>query len=280
MTTPTIQTIAAHRSVRNFKPDPLVKDHIETLKEAMRRGPTSSALQTYTIVFVEDRKTKQEIEGFAGEQHYIGQCPLLIIACADLRRVKKVTDARGYPYRAHDLRSLLAATEDLTIATHNASLAAQSLGLGTVMIGGVLNGAGEISKLLRLPLRVVPVLGLCVGHPTPDQVDLPPRPRLPSSIVFHDNIYALTEADEKKLLEAHDQEMIEQGYYAGRQIPLSTIFAEGSAEVAEGAASYGWTEHVARKQSRQWWTGANPKFLQDLRELGLNVTQTEMGNEQ
>lgn len=279
MTTPTIETIAAHRSVRSFKTDPLDKDHIELLKEAMRRGPTSSALQTYTVVFVQKARTKQKIEGLAGDQCYISQCPLLIIACADLRRVKRATDARGYPYRAHDLRSLLAATEDLTIATHNASLAAQSLGLGTVMIGGVLNGAKEISTLLRLPLRVLPVLGLCVGYPAPDQVDLPPRPRLPASIVFHDDAYTLTEADEAELLEAHDQEIVEQDYYFGRQIPLSTIFSEDLAVMSEHSQPYGWTEHVARKQARQWWTEATPKLFRDLLKLDISITQPETENE-
>jgi FMN reductase [NAD(P)H] len=237
----------------------------------MRCGPTSSALQTYTVIFVQDPILKQTVQKHAGDQSYISEAPLFIVACADLRRVQNITKEREYPYRAHDLRVLISATEDLTIALQNASLAAQSLGLGTVMIGGVLNGASEINQLLNLPERVVPILGLCVGYAASNQQGLPPRPRLPREIVFHYDNYNLSEEDERALLQKHDRDVIDLGYYHNRHIPLSAVYAASPNDPVSDR-EYGWTEHVARKQSRQWWLGATPKLFHDLLKLGLDLT--------
>jgi nitroreductase len=171
----TINTITSHASVRRFKATPLAADLLELLKEVMRRGPTSSALQTYTIVFIQSLEIKETLQKYAGQQAFITESPLVIVACADLRRVRNITLTHGYPYRASDLRMLITSIEDLTIALQNASLTAQSLGLGTVMLGGVLNGSSEIAALLTLPRRIVPVLGLCVA-------DIPHPPHVRSDV--------------------------------------------------------------------------------------------------
>lgn len=270
-TNDTIQTLLSHRSVRAFSDEPLPAGVEATLREAMRRGPTSSALQTYTFVFVHDRAIRARIRPWAGDQRWVEECSLLIVACSDQRRVENVTTARGYPYRASDLRILVSSVEDLTIAVHNASLAAQSLGLGTVMIGGVSNGAKEIHELLGLPRRVVPLLGLCVGVPAASQRDLEARPRLPAELVFHDDRYALTAEREAELLAEHDRAVVERGYYDGRRIDWDAVHASPAGPDPVSDEAYGWTEHVARKQSRTWWSRYGPKLLHDLEAIGLRI---------
>jgi len=270
-TNETIRTLLRHRSVRAFSDEPLPAGVEATLREAMRRGPTSSALQTYTFVFVHDRTIRAHIRPWAGDQSWVEECPLLIVACSDQRRIENVTTARSYSYRASDLRILVSSVEDLTIAMHNASLAAQSLGLGTVMIGGVSNGAREIHELLGLPPRVVPLLGLCVGVPAESQRDLEARPRLPAELVFHDDRYALTAEREAELLAEHDRAVVERGYYHGRRIGWDAIHDGPVGEDPVPDEAYGWTEHVARKQSRTWWTRFGPKILHDLEAIGLRL---------
>ncbi len=267
----TIRTLLGHRSVRAFSDEPVPAGVEATLREAMRRGPTSSALQTYTFVFVHDRAIRARIRPWAGDQRWVEECPLLIVACSDQRRVENVTTARGYPYRASDLRILVSSVEDLTIAMHNASLAAQSLGLGTVMIGGVSNGAREIHELLNLPPRVVPLLGLCVGVPTDSQRNLEARPRLPAQLVFHDDQYALTAEREAELLAEHDRDVVARGYYDGRRIGWDAIHDGPAGDDPVPQEAYGWTEHVARKQSRTWWSRFGPKLLHDLEAIGLRI---------
>ena len=267
----TIKTITNHVSVRRFKATPLSDDLLEMLKEAMRRGPSSSALQTYTIVLIQSPETKKTLQKYAGQQAFIMECPLVIVACADLRRVQNITLTRDYPYRASDLRTFITSIEDLTIALQNASLAAQSLGLGTVMLGGVLNGSREIAALLTLPQRVVPILGLCMGYPAEDQVDMELRPRLPRQVVFHEERFSLTDSGEQELLTQHDAEVVARRYYEGRRIPITAVSRVQTKDNVPDTA-YGWTEHVARKQSRLWWEDASSKLYDDLWALGVDIT--------
>ncbi|UCH25261.1 MAG: nitroreductase family protein [Trueperaceae bacterium] len=268
--TETIETILAHRSVRTYRSESLSEAHLQLLTEAMRRGPSSSALQNYTVILITEQDLKEQLARLCGNQAYIAQCPLFIVTCVDLRRVEKAALARDYPYRASDLRILLSATEDVAIAVQNASLAAQSLGLATVMIGGVMNGSREIAALLGLPPRVAPLLGLCVGYSDEDPKVIPPRPRLPKEVVFHRERYQLSEREEERLLDRHDQEVISSGFYHARHIPFDELFPAASVDPV-GPDGYGWTEHVARKQARLWWEGATEKLWEDFEAMGLRL---------
>lgn len=91
----------------------------------------------------------------------------------------------------------------------NALLAAQSLGLGGVYIGGLRNHPAEVSELLGLPDRVIPLFGLCLGHPAqqPEQ-----KPRLPRALVVHQERYQ-RELD-RDLLAHYDQQI--EAYYQAR----------------------------------------------------------------
>lgn len=263
-----VQTIVTHSSVRSFRRDPLPAEHLEVMREAMRRGPSSSALQTYTVVFVTDPALRERVAVFCDGQRWVVDCGLFVIACSDHRRVALAAHERGYPYRADDLRMLISSTEDVAIAVQNASLAAQSVGLGTVMIGGVLNGTREIAAELALPPRVVPLLGLCVGFPAAAGSDLP-RPRLPLAVVFHENRFELEHDRERDLIAEHDRELADSGFYAGRRIGYGEIGGSGDDPTPDD--QYGWSEHVARKQARTWWLSAGTKLRADLAALGLKL---------
>lgn len=266
-----VTTVLTHASVRHFEPDPLPDDLVAALEAALVRGPTSSALHSYTHVIVRDPKRKRRLATLAGDQRWIDHAPLLIVGCADLRRTREVTHARGYRYTAHDLRMLISATADLTIGLQNASLLAQSLGYGTVMLGGVLNGALEIAETLALPPRVVPLVGLSVGRPKGGHWPAP-RPRLPLQALVHHESWSLDEAAEHDLLAAHDAETRARGDFEGRRIPWAAMGLGGDDPIAEGA--YGWLEHTGRKQGRATWGPQGAKVDVDLPGLGLKVRGT------
>ncbi|MGL6355803.1 nitroreductase family protein [Aeromonas veronii] len=90
-----------------------------------------------------------------------------------------------------------------------AMLAAQSLGLGGVYIGGIRNHPVEVSELLGLPHQVIPLFGLCLGHPAqqPEQ-----KPRLPRGLVVYQERYQ-HELD-RDLLARYDQQIAD--YYQAR----------------------------------------------------------------
>ena len=266
-----LPTVLTHASVRHFDPDPLPDDVIAALEAALVRGPTSSALHSYTHVLVRDPERKRELAHLAGDQPWIERAPLMIVGCADLRRAREATHAQGYRYTAHDLRMLISATADLTVGLQNASLVAQSLGFGTVMIGGVLNGSLEIAGLLRLPPRVVPLVGLAVGRPQGGQWPAP-RPRLPLPLLVHHEAWSLDEQAERKLIAACDAETRAHGTFEGRRIPWAAMGLGGDDPVPEG--DYGWLEHTARKQGRATWGPQGAKVDVDLPAQGLRVKGT------
>jgi len=266
-----LATVLAHASVRSFEPDPVPDDVVAALEAALVRGPTSSALHSYTHVLVRDPERKRTIARLAGDQPWIDRAPLLIVGCADLRRAREATHLQGYRYTAHDLRMLVSATADLTVGLQNASLVAQSLGFGTVMLGGVLNGSLEIAELLGLPRRVAPLVGLSVGRPAGGHWPAP-RPRLPLRLLVHRETWSLDEASERELLAACDAETRARGTFEGRRIPWAAMGLGGGDPVPEG--DYGWLEHTARKQGRATWGPQGAKVDVDLPAQGLMVRGT------
>lgn len=267
----TLATVLTHASVRRFEPETVPDDVLAALEAALVRGPTSSALHSYTHVLVRDPERKRRMAHLAGDQRWIDEAPLLIVGCADLRRTRTMVHARGYRYTAHDLRMLVSATADLTVGLQNASLVAQSLGYGTVLLGGVLNGSLEIAQDLGLPERVVPLVGLSVGRPAGDRWPAP-RPRLPLPLLVHHEAWSLGDEAERALLEAHDAETRAAGTYEGRRIPWAAMGRGGEDPVAAG--DYGILEHVGRKQGRATWGPQGAKVDHDLPAQGLRVHGT------
>lgn len=260
----TLDTILSHVSVRSFRPEPLSCEQLALLHEAIRRAPTSSAMQSTLYVTVTDRELLKQLRPHVGGQTFIESCAAFIIGCMDLRRLDNAPAERSYPNRSSDFRMLITSLEDVSISIQNAALAAESLGLGTVMVGGTIDGASELVGLLNLPERVIPLLGLAVGWS--DQAPMPLKPRLPRPVQFHHNRFSGSAEEEQRLLSEHDREVIECGYYDGRHISWTELGLPGQDAVSD--SDYGWQEHAARKQARLWWQSATPKLIRDLKALG------------
>jgi len=264
----TLQTVVTHASVRRFHPDPLPEAVVDALQAALMRGPTSSALHSYTFVLVRERALKTRLAALAGHQPWIDRAPLLIVGCADLRRARLAVHTQGYRYTAHDVRMLISASADVTVGIQNASLVAQSLGYGTVLLGGVLNGSSEIAEALGLPARVVPILGLSVGRPALDAWPAPTG-RLPLGLLIHHDRWSLTAAEERAQLEEFDALTRKRGDFERRRTPWGAMGIAGEDPIAEG--DYGWLEHTARKQGRASWLAQGEKVDADLEQQGLRV---------
>jgi hypothetical protein len=156
--------------------------------------------------------------------------------------MKVVTDKAGYRYSQERLLdSFLMAAMDTAIAAQSAALAAESLGYGICMIGGVRNDAQKIIDIMDLPEKVFPLTGLCVGIPANLN---PVKPRLPLKGVYFDGIYDPKAVEEA--IEEYDRVMLESGIYKDREIPLDEVERIPGSEVQ---AHYGWIEHSARRIS-------------------------------
>lgn len=187
----TIETLLTHRSVRTFLPTPLAEGTIETLVAAAQSAPTSSNIQAWSVVAVEDPARKARLSQLAGDQRHIVEAPLLLVWVADLARAASVAAERGVTLEGADYtESFLLATIDAALAAQNALVAAESLGLGTVYVGALRNAPEAVAAELGLPKRAYAVFGLVVGHPDPNR-PAAIKPRLPQPAVLHRERYGL-----------------------------------------------------------------------------------------
>lgn len=193
-----IRTLLNHRSVRSFLPDrALPAGTLETLVAAASSASTSSNLQTWSVVAVQEPERKARLSVLAANQKFIRDAPLLLVWIADLSRLERLGQARGkemegVPY----LEAFILALVDAALAAQNAVTAAESLGLGCVYIGAMRNRPAEVAAELKLPPNAMAAFGLSVGWPDP-AVRTEIKPRLPLSLVLHRETYgAPAEAEE------------------------------------------------------------------------------------
>lgn len=185
----TLDTLLAHRSVRAFSERTLPDGTLETLIAAAQSAPSSSNLQTWSVVAVEDAQRKARLSVLAGNQSHIREAPLLLVWLADLARLEAVADRAGVkPEGLHYLETLLVGVIDAALAAQNALVALESLGLGSVYIGAIRNAPEQVAAELALPPHVLPVFGLCVGYADPNRT-AEVKPRLPQSVVLHRERY-------------------------------------------------------------------------------------------
>jgi len=255
MSNPIIELMHKHGSVRRYKTDPVARELIETIVAAGQRASTSSNLQLYSVVAIQDDEKRAHMQTLCGNQKHISQAPVFLTWCADLSRMDRISDRQGYAQEAGYVENFLLAAVDVAIMMQNAGLAAESLGLGFCYIGAIRNQPQEVIELLNLPRLTFPVAGMTLGWPVE-----PPliRPRLPLDAVLHWETYAAD--DEEAHLQAYDEAMIATGIYDGRQVATA-----GTTSVEEKA--YGWMEHSARRSAQV----VRPHLREVLRNQGFEL---------
>ena len=229
----TIELIHSHGSVRSYKSDPVPAEMIERIVAAAQRSSSSSNLQMRSVVAVTDTQTRTRLAELCGNQESIIEAPVFLAWCADLNRMDRVCELRGYKQVTEYVENFLLAVIDVSIASQTAALAAESLGLGICYVGAIRNNPREVINLLGLPRLVFPTMGMTVGWPaTKPRV----RPRLPIHAVLHWQKY---HPDQDQALYEYDREMFETGLYQERQVPVPGKSGE--------MEDYGWLEHSARR---------------------------------
>jgi nitroreductase len=253
MQNPTLEVIHRHGSVRNYKPDPLPTDLIETVVAAGQRAATSSNLQMYSVVVTRDPEERAKMQSYCGGQAHIGQAPVFLTWCADLNRLDRICRDQGLAHQSGMVENFTLAVVDAAIAAQNAGLAAESLGLGFCYIGAIRNSPREVIDLLELPRLVFPLVGMTLGWPVrPPKI----RPRLPLDAVLHWARY--DPQHEPDHLAHYDQEMIATGIYNNRQVnPQDPL----------DPSEYGWQVHSARRVSQV----LRPHLRQVLLEQGFEL---------
>lgn len=185
----TVALLLRHHSVRAYRSDPVPEGTLELLVAAAQSAPTSSNMQTWSVVAVSDPASRAALAKVAADQTHVVQCPLFLVFLADLSRAARIAERQGEPMaNLPYLETFLVAALDAALAGQNAVTAAESLGLSTVYIGALRNDPERVAQVLGLPKGAMGVFGLCVGHA---DADTPAgiRPRLPQDAILHRERY-------------------------------------------------------------------------------------------
>lgn len=214
LSTPVTDVLNNRVSIRNFNGQPVSDAMLRAILNAARRSPTSSNTQTYSFVVVRDPAKRDQLATLAGDQQHIRDCDVYVAICADIARMMHATAMHGTEL-GRNLENSMVAIVDAAIVGQSVQLAAESFGLGAVMIGGMRNDPRGAADLLGLPEGVFVVYGMSIGWP--DEAQRPPqKPRLPEELVIHYEQYDTSDPTEK--LQQHDAELAAHYRSLGRNL--------------------------------------------------------------
>lgn len=219
---------------------------LDNILASARQAPTSSNIQAYSIIVVKDKSKKSKLAHFCGDQPWVESCPVFLAVCPDLHRIEKVCQSRGYQISDRHIETFLLAVVDAALVAQNILVAAEASGLGVCMIGAIRNNPDDVCRLLKIPDKVFPLMGMRLGWPDQDPMI---KPRLPESAVIHREEYDDSGFD--RLIGEYDSIIKATGLYAG---PRRKIPPPDGREVPDD--DYNWSEHTSRRMA-----STDPKTL-------------------
>lgn len=146
-----MDAIKTRKSVRAYLDRPVEDAKLNIVLDAARLAPSARNLQEWRFVIVREMETRQKLVQFSGNQAFIGEAPVVIVACAE-------TD--GHVMKCGQLCYPI----DVAIALDHMTLAAVELGLGTCWIGHF--DERKVKELLGIPEKIRVVELMPLGYPT------------------------------------------------------------------------------------------------------------------
>lgn len=229
--------LSSHRSIRKYKPDPIPDDLMNNIIDSARQAPTSSNVQAYSIIVVRDKQRKKKLARLCGDQPWVESCPVFLVICPDLHRLEQVCRLRNYELNDRHIEIFIVAVVDAALVAQNILVASESSGLGGCMIGGIRNHPDQVCELLKIPDKVFPLMGICLGWPAHEPMI---KPRLPRELVVHNEEY--DDSNLERLLASYDTEIKATGLYEGARRKARS---PDGRDVSDD--EYSWTEHTARR---------------------------------
>lgn len=181
----TIKLIQNHTSKRKYTEQKPDRETVNAIVRCAQMASTSSHFQAYTIIEVQDPAKREVLKECSGGQKW---------------------------------------TVTAALAAQNAMTAAESMGMGGVVVGGIRNDVQKLIDTFQLPEKVAPLFALCLGYPA-EAPDI--KPRLPQEVIHKIDTY--TEEGNDEMLAAYNAEV--KAYYIER---------------TGGKTDATWTEHCGK----------------------------------
>ena len=151
-----MDAIRQRRSIRAYQDRPVEEEKLGAVLEAARLAPSASNRQEWRYVVVRDPGMRLKLAEAANGQKFVGEAPVVIVACAKTDGHKMTCGEACYPI-------------DIAISLDHITLRAAEEGLGTCWIGAFNQPA--VKKLLNIPeeIRVVELMPL--GYPADEPAE-------------------------------------------------------------------------------------------------------------
>jgi nitroreductase len=186
-----------HTTHGNFSDKEIPEADLEQIKKSSIQGANSSNMQTYSIICIKDRQKIKEISTYEGSA--------LLLFCIDYNRLISCANQLGHAYHPDNMTSFVTASINTTIAAQTSVIAAQSLGIDTLLTNGIHRGDMQrVWDILELPKeKCFPLIALVMGYATEE----PPyhKGRLEGTGIFHEDKYhELNEDDINAIIKTYD----------------------------------------------------------------------------
>jgi FMN reductase [NAD(P)H] len=248
---PWIRQVLLRRTHRRYSERPVPEAVVRLILAAAFSASSKSDYQQATAIRVEDRGQRDRLAALTPDMPWIGNAPVFLVFLGDALRLERVA---RHPVENGTLEGFFNATVDAALALQTATLAAETLGLGTCPISVLRNHIEAVGEILALPDKVFPVAGLCLGYPAQQGFI---SMRLPPDVTVHRDRY---DDGAAAAVEAYDRR---------RDARHSIKDRQKSPEVFGTAEFYGWSEDKARQAMSPEGVG----FAGWLKAKGFDLTK-------
>lgn len=173
-----------HRSVRKYSDEPIDEQTISALVAAAQSSATSSNLQLWSVISVQEPERRESIAKLCADQDQIREAAWFFAFLADHYRLRKAASEAGEnPGGLDYVEFFVMAVVDAALAAERMVCAAESLGIGICYIGALRNNPEGVRELLELPEGTFGIFGLCLGWPA-EGLGAEIKPRLSQSAIW------------------------------------------------------------------------------------------------
>ena len=222
--------LAGRRVHRRYTDRAVDAELLRLLCACALSAPSKSDLQQADIVIVNEAE-QATIAGLIPDQPFIRTAPAFLVFLANGRRLPEIARMRGKPFPNDHLDQFFNAAVDAGIVLATFLAAADAVGLGTCPISVIRDHSAKVSEMLKLPQRVIPVAGMCVGWPS-ERGHISPRLGLDSTV--HQGHF--DEGDLAQRIDAYDK----------RRAAIHSYKPRDPARWGD-VPFYGWSEDKARQ---------------------------------
>lgn len=245
--------LAARRSHRDFKPDPVDPELVRALCALALCAPSKSDLQQRDIVILDNAGQRAKLLEIIPGNNWMDTAPAFLVFCANNRRQRQLSEWREIPFANDHIDTFFNASVDAGIALATFMMAAEAIGLGCCPVSAIRNEAEKVSDLLNMPAHVFPIAGLALGWPAKEgRISM----RLPLAATVHTDHFSENGISEN--IRAYDRRRAEAQPFSYQR------GADRFGEVEE----YGWSDDKAR----QYAVPERVDFGAFIRAKGFNLS--------